>query len=407
MKRTAKRAIRRSSAKPKRRGRVAASSGRDGERLRWAVVGQGHFAQTAILPAFASVRDGNELVALFSDDEAKRTALARRHKVAFALPYSEYDDFLRSGEVQAVYLSVPNHLHRDYAVRAARAGVHVLCEKPMAVSVRECEEMIEACAASRVRLMVAYRLHVDPATLTAISSLRAGRIGDPRYLVSAFSFTIDDDNVRTIGTDQGGGPLYDIGTYCINAARYLFGAEPTEVVAFAGHRPDGPGLARIEEQVSAILRFPEDRLATFVVSFGAADVSKLMVVGTEGTLSLDPGYSHAARTTLTIEGQRGERRTIFPVVDQIAGELDYFAACVRSGRDPEPSGTEGKNDVTVIRAILEAARTGRRVALVLEEKEARPTRRQARAKPPGKGKSSREIKSSHGKGLVHAAPPRT
>ena len=159
---------------------------RRSDRLRFAVVGQGYFSQAAVLPAFKHARSC-ELVALFSDDQAKREKLRRKHQAAFALPYEEYDDFLRSGEVQAVYIAVPNHLHRDYTVRAARAGVHVLCEKPMAVTVEECEQMIEACAENRVKLMIAYRLHLEKANLAAIEAIRKGRVGDPRYFTSAFS----------------------------------------------------------------------------------------------------------------------------------------------------------------------------------------------------------------------------
>ena len=144
--------------------------------MRFAVVGQGYFAQTAVLPAFEHARSC-ELVALFSDDQAKREKLRRKHHVAFALPYEEYDDFLRSGEVQAVYIAVPNHLHRDYTVRAARAGVHVLCEKPMAVTVEECEQMIEACDENRVKLMIAYRLHLEQANLAAIDGHPPGPAG--------------------------------------------------------------------------------------------------------------------------------------------------------------------------------------------------------------------------------------
>jgi predicted dehydrogenase len=366
------------------------------DRLRFAVVGQGYFAQAAVLPAFKHARSC-ELVALFSDDQAKREKLRRRYQVAFALPYEEFDDFLRSGEVQAVYLAVPNHLHRDYTLRAARAGVHVLCEKPMAVTVEECEQMIETCAENRVKLMIAYRLHLEKANLAAIEVIRRGRLGDPRYFTSAFSFQLDEDNVRSIPTSKGGGPLYDIGTYCINASRYLLQAEPTQVVALTGHRPDQPGLERIEEQAAAVLRFPDDRLASFTVSFGAADVARYSVAGTKATLTLDPAYSHSSPIEMILETERGKQRKKFPLSDQVAAELSYFAECVRTGRDPEPDGWEGLHDVAIIRAILESARTGRAVDLHLEDRRQRPGAHQARKKPAPKG-------GKHD--LVHAAPPR-
>jgi glucose-fructose oxidoreductase len=354
------------------------------DRLRFAVVGQGYFAQNAILPAFNHARQSCELVALFSDDEKKRDKLGKKYRAAFALPYEEYDDFLRSGEVQAVYIALPNHLHKDFTVRAARAGVHVLCEKPMAVDTDECEAMIDACEENRVKLMIAYRLHLDRANLSAIEEIRRGRIGDPRYFTSAFSFLLKPDNVRGEPTDRGGGPLYDIGTYCINAARYVFQAEPTEVVAMTSHRPEKPGLEEIEEQVSAVLRFPEDRLATFVSGFGAADVGRFTVVGTKGVLTLDPAYSYTDKITLSIESEKGGRKQVFSKADQVAAELAYFADCVRNDREPEPNGWEGYHDVAIINAIHESARTGKSVPIKLEDRRQRPTGKQAMRKPPVK-----------------------
>jgi glucose-fructose oxidoreductase len=365
------------------------------DRLRFAVVGQGYFSQAAVLPAFGHARSC-ELVALFSDDQAKRDKLRRKHQVPFALPYEEYDDFLRSGEVQAVYIAVPNHLHRDYTVRAAKAGVHVLCEKPMAVTVEECEEMMEACAEARVKLMIAYRLHLEQANLAAIEAIRKGRLGDPRSFSSTFSFQLDEDNVRSLPTSEGGGPLYDIGTYCINAARYLLQAEPIHETALTGHRPDVPGLERIEEQAAAVLRFPEDRLASFTVGFGAADVAHYRVVGTRASLTLDPAYTHSAPIEMVLETERGKQRKKFPLSDQVAAELSYFAECVRTGRNPEPDGWEGLHDVAIIRAILESARTGLSVDLHLEDRRQRPGAHQTRKKPAPRGKPD----------LVNVAPPR-
>jgi predicted dehydrogenase len=388
----AQRASSKTSSRPARkparaRGRSAPagkSGARNGERLRFAVVGLGYFAQNAILPAFAHARQSCELVALFSDEQKKRDKIGKKYRAAFSLPYDEYDDFLRSGEVQAVYLAVPNHLHKEYAVRAARAGVHVLCEKPMAVTPEECQEIIDACEENRVRLMIAYRLHLDRANLTAIEEIRKGRIGEPRYLSSIFSFTLLPDNVRAEPTEQGGGPLYDIGTYCINAARYLFQAEPNEVVAMTAHRPERPGLEEIEEQVSAVLRFPEDRLASFTVSFGAFDVGRYTMVGTKGSLTLDPAYSYTDKIQLRIDSERGSKKQAFPKTDQVAAELVYFADCIRKNRDPEPNGWEGYHDVVIINAILESARTGKTVAVNLQDKRQRPTGAQAIGKPPVK-----------------------
>jgi predicted dehydrogenase len=354
------------------------------EKIRWAVIGQGHFAQTSILPAFARARENSELVAIFSGDERKRRQLARLHHAAFALPYEELGDFLRSGEVQAVYIAVPNHRHKALTLEAAGAGIHVLCEKPMAVTSRDCRDMIAACDEHRVKLMIAYRLHLERANLTAVDTIQHGRIGEARYFSSSYSFQLEDDNIRGLSTDQGGGPLYDIGTYCINAARYLFGEEPLEVSALTSTAPGDARFTDTEEQVSAILRFPGERLAAFTVGFGAESVSSYTVAGSEGWLRLEPAYTHSGRRALTEQTRRGQRRRTFPDRDQVAPELVYFADCILRDQEPEPSGWEGLHDVTIIEAILDAARTGRKMAVDLEPRRQRPTRAQVIDKPPAR-----------------------
>ena len=130
----------------------------NGKRIRFAVIGQGYFAQSAVLPAFAQA-SGCELRAIFSQDETKLRALRRKYGVSAALGYDQFDDYLGAGEVDAVYIALPNDMHADYTVRAARAGVHVLCEKPIATNSRDAQRMIAACADNHVKLMVAYRLH--------------------------------------------------------------------------------------------------------------------------------------------------------------------------------------------------------------------------------------------------------
>src|SRR5689334_7091572 len=155
---------------------------KEAKKIRYAVVGLGHIAQVAVLPAFAHA-ENSELAALVSDDPEKRAKLGRKYKVK-AFSYAEYDDCLRSGRVDAVYIALPNHLHREYSERAARAGVHVLCEKPMAVTARDCEAMIRAARKNRVKLMIAYRLHFERANLEAAKIARSGRLGELRFFSS-------------------------------------------------------------------------------------------------------------------------------------------------------------------------------------------------------------------------------
>lgn len=329
--------------------------------VRYAVVGLGHIAQTAVLPGIAHAK-GSEIAALVSDDPVKRTRLARRYHVPHVLAYTDFDALLTSGEIDAAYIALPNELHYQFAVRALQHGIHVMVEKPMAVTVPQCQEMIEAARQSDALLMVAYRLHFEPANLRALALAKQKKLGDLRFFHSTFSMQVTKGDVRTQAVSRGGGPLYDLGVYCINAARGLFQGEPVEVSAFTARSDDGR-FADTDEMVSVIMRFPGDRLASFTASFGAANSAAYDLIGTIGSLRLDPAYEYTEKLhqRVTIKGRTTDRT--YPGGDQFAAEVDYFSRCIREGRQPEPSGIEGLADVRVVEAIVESVRTGRRVSL--------------------------------------------
>jgi len=343
------------------------------------------------LPAFARCKRA-ELAAIFWDDETKLAALRRKFRVEHALPYAQLDDFLRSGAVDAVYIAVTNDRHVEFTERAAAAGVHVLCEKPMASSSAHAERMIAVCQRAHVKLMIAYRLHFDQANLAAAEIIQGGRIGEPRYLSAIFSQRVTAGNPRTQRA-HAGGPLRDLGTSCINVARHLFRDQPVEVTALAGSKAGDPRFREVDEQVSALLRFPDDRLAQITCSFGAADVASCVVLGTKGRLRLEPTFD-LAELTLQIEVKGKTSRRTFKARDQVAPAIDELAACIRERRDPEPSGLEGLADMRVIEAIEASARTGTRVAVDRVNPGPRPWAVQARRVPAWVG----------GDG-VHVQPP--
>ena len=199
----------------------------EGGKVRYGVAGLGWFAQVAILPAFRHASRNSRLTALFSDDPVKLEKLGKKYGAPHLHSYDEFDEALRAGIVDAVYIALPNDLHREYTERAARAGVHVLCEKPMAVTSRDCRAMIHAAERARVKLMIAYRLHFDRGNLEAVEIVNSGKLGEPRIYNSVFANRVEDEkNIRLNPLSQGGGTLYDIGIYCLNAARYLFRSEP-------------------------------------------------------------------------------------------------------------------------------------------------------------------------------------
>jgi predicted dehydrogenase len=341
------------------RPEVAMAQGRDNERIRYAVVGAGNVAQIAALPAFELAAESSQLVAIVGDDADTREALGAKYQVATA-PYAELEAILGRERVQAVYVAVPNTFHLPFVERAAKAGVHVLCEKPMATTSEDCHAMIDACDAAGVHLMIAYRLHFEAANLEAVRMVRSGTLGEPRYFNAVFSQQVREDDIRT-RAETGGGALFDMGVYCVNAARYLLGSEPVEVVGY--QRQGDRRFRAVDEMTTAILRFPDDRVAQFTASLGAAQVDAFRIVGTEGDLRVEPGFGFAVELThyLTLGGKTEQKK--FARRDQFAAEITHFSTCLKGGRRPEPSGWEGLADVRVMEAIRWSAQTGDPVSL--------------------------------------------
>jgi predicted dehydrogenase len=352
---------------------MASKSGK----VKYAVVGLGHIAQVAMLPAFAHAKRNSTLVAIVSDDSAKREAIARKYKLNHTYTYAEYSQCLE--QVDAVYIALPNSMHAEYTLAAARAGVHVLCEKPMAVTTKDCQRMITACERHGVKLMVAYRLHFEEINLKVIDLIRKGTLGELRYFNSSFSMTVRPGNIRT-QAELGGGTLYDIGVYCINAARYLFRSEPVEVVAMSVNT-GAKKLSEVDETTGALLRFKDNRLAVFVTSFNAADEASYRVVGSKGQIHVSPAYEYAEGLSyeLTVAGKTTMKK--LRRRDQFAPELLHFSECILNDRKPEPSGREGLQDVRIVEALYRSAQTGRPVKIPPFKKGKRPSGAQAIRRP--------------------------
>src|SRR3954468_5055560 len=343
--------------------------GKGKRQVGYAVIGLGHIAQSAVLPGFAHAKNA-KLVALVSSDEEKRRKLSRRYRCDAYDPH-DLDDVPDRPDVDAVYIAEPNDKHADYAVRCAREGVHVLCEKPLGVSEDECVRMIEAARDNGVKLMTAYRLHFDPANLEVIRAIEAGRIGEPRFFSSTFAYQVKPGNIRT-SAERGGGAIWDLGIYCVNAARYLFRADPEEVFAVRIDRPDDPRFKDIHEGMSVLLKFPGDRVAQFTVSFGSFEQDEYRIVGTKGSITLDQGYEYALPRTLVLSTSGKERRRKFRPSDQFGPELIAFSRAVLDDTPVEPDGEEGLRDVRIIVAALKSARENRPLKLVWSSRKRLP-----------------------------------
>jgi predicted dehydrogenase len=350
------------------------------KRVRYALVGAGNIAQVAVLPAFEHAAENSELAAIISGDPEKREALGARYGVPTGT-YADLESTVARERIDALYIALPNTQHREFTERAARAGAHVLCEKPMATTSEDCRAMVDTCEAAGVHLMLAYRLHFEEANLRAMAIVRSGRLGTPRYFSASFSQQVRAGDIRT-RAEAGGGALFDMGVYCINAARFFFAAEPVEVIGTETHGGDGR-FREVDEMTTAILRFPGDRLAQFTASQGAADVDTLRVVGTDGDLRMEPafGYTGALKHYVTAGGKTEE--TTFERRDQFAPELVRFSAVIRGAAAPTATGREGWADVRIMEAIRRSAATRQPVALEPFDPGARPAVDDAMKKPPG------------------------
>ncbi|MEZ5826778.1 MAG: Gfo/Idh/MocA family oxidoreductase [Geminicoccaceae bacterium] len=327
------------------------------KKIRYAVVGAGWISQEAFMPSVAAT--GNSVMtAIVSGSPEKARKLASFHGIEHVVDYAGYDDLLAGDIVDAVYVALPNSMHADYTIRAARAGKHVIVEKPLAPSIAECEAMIEAANTAGVKLMTAYRLHNEPGTVDAIERVRAGEIGDPRLFSSILSFTANEGNHR-LEAAHWGGPLQDVGVYCLNAARHLFGCEPIEAHAVRSHGVEGdPRFAEVEESIAVILRFPQGRLAQFLASFGGDSRDSCTVVGTKGSLSLHPAFKFETATTMTRRKGDDIAWYPYPRTDHFAGQTAWFSDCILKDLPVESDGHEGLADVRALLAIEKAAATG-------------------------------------------------
>jgi len=347
--------------------------------IRYAVVGAGWISQEAFMPSVA--QSGNSrMQAIVTGNPAKAQKLADFHGVPQVVSYDDYDRLLAGDTIDAVYVALPNSMHADYSIRAAKAGKHVMVEKPLAVSIEESEAMIEAARQAGVFLMTAYRLHNEPGTVALLEKIRGGAIGKPLFFQSVFSFQVAGGNHR-LNAEHWGGPLQDIGVYCVNAARHVFAEEPIEAWATA-HQPEGdPRFAEVEASIAATLRFPSGGIAQIIASFGAAETEGYRVTGSEAEIELDPGYRFESAMTMRLRKGGKIEETRFPQVDHFAGQLAYFSDCIMSGTPPEADGEEGLCDMRVLLAIEEAARTGTPIAISSRPRPRHPTPDMVRKQP--------------------------
>jgi predicted dehydrogenase len=338
-----------------------------GKKLGWAVVGVGRLTSNQILPALVKCKNAR-LAAVVSGDIDKAKATCKRYGVADAsrhsYTYENYDDIKNDETVDVVYVVLPNSMHAEYTIRAAKAGKHVFCEKPMANSIEECRQMIDACKAAGKRLGIAYRMQYEPHQLKAIALLRADNaegIGRPKIITADHGFNIGPNEWRTDIKLAGGGPLVDVGIYCLNAARYLTGEEPVEVSAIEDRPTDDPRFKTVEASMTFMLKFPSGALASCTTSYACNNGSRLRVMAERGEIVMEPAFGYSPPQMVVRGGHSQPVPMQLVPVDQFATEMDEFSKSVQEDRDCRTPGEEGSRDMRIIEALYQSAREGRSV----------------------------------------------
>ncbi len=327
--------------------------------LGWALVGLGSLSRGQLLPALTKTTR-SRLAAIVTGNPEKDRAVSRQFKLdpSNCYTYETFDRIKEDPAVDVVYVVLPNSMHAEYTIRAAKAGKHVFCEKPMAVSVAECRQMIDACAAAQRKLSVAYRMLYDPNLLEARQLCRDGAIGKLTSITSAFGFNARG-GWRLSKKMAGGGPLMDIGIYSLNAARFLTGEEPVEVTAKVEQPADDPRFKEVEAAMDFTLRFPGGARATCRTAYNANLGTSLRVVGERGSINLTPAFMYAgnmmsiARDGKPVEWRAGR------AIDTFAAEMDDFSRCIAEDQPSRTPGEEGLKDMLVIEALYRAAAEGK------------------------------------------------
>lgn len=325
------------------------------ERLRWGILSTAAIGRNKVIPAIQRGRR-SEVVAIASRDRGAADGVA----TALGIPsaYGSYEDLLADPDVDAVYIPLPNHLHKPWAIAAARAGKHVMCEKPMALTAHDAEEMIEACDRQGVRLMEAFMYRVHPSWVAVRELVGGGRIGRLQAVQSWFSFYNDDPtNIRNI-REAGGGALYDIGCYNVSLSRLLFGGEPTRVEASIVRDP----ASGVDVVTTAILEFAGG-VSSFGCSIRAESDQRVEIYGTEGRISVGIPFNIPPDRETVVHVVAGGNPPVAPEVETLTFapadpytiEADAFAASVLDGAPlPFPSDDAVAN-LRVIETIVRAA----------------------------------------------------
>ncbi len=337
-----------------------------GKRVGFAVVGLGNLSLDQILPAFGS-SDYCRVTALVSGDRGKALKIAAQYGIPESniTDYAGYEKLKDMPGVDVIYIVLPNSMHHEFVLRGAKMGKHILCEKPMATSARECEDMIAAAKQANVKLMIAYRQQYEPMNQTLKKAVADGKLGKVRNIVASNSQAVGDPTQWRLNRKlAGGGCMPDVGVYCLNASRFLTDEEPDEVFAMTVQPKEDPRFKEVESRCEVLVKFPSGMTANFTSAYDTHRSTLLRLEGDTAWGELSPAFGYHGSKLHFMRLEDGKDVEMTPSIaekDQFALEMDHMATCVLGNVPPHTPGEEGLQDHRLIEAIYKSAATGRSV----------------------------------------------
>jgi predicted dehydrogenase len=328
---------------------------KQGKKLGIALVGLGYYAKNLLAPALEKTEDCY-LAGIVTGTPSKIPEWKEKYNIADKNVYS-YDTFDKikdNPDIDIIYVVLPNSMHKEYTIRAAKAGKHVICEKPMALNPAECREMIAACDKAKVKLAIGYRLHSEPHTQEIMRLAREKDFGAVKLIEAADGFRIGDPTQwRLKKALAGGGAMYDVGVYCINGARYSTGEQPIAVTA-QEYKTDPVKFKEVDETITWQMEFSSGAVATCTTTY-AASTERLYVAYEKGWAELRPAFGYGP-----IKGKTNKGEMDIPHTVHQALQMDDFSRCVKEGKESPVNGYEGLKDLLVVEAIYKSIASGKK-----------------------------------------------
>lgn len=326
-------------------------------KIKWGILSTANIGQTQVIPAINRSKLGEANAIASLSGRAQEAA----DKLGIPKVYDSYEALLADEEIDAVYIPLPNHLHAKWVMEAAKAGKHVLVEKPASLTAEEMKEMMDVCNRHGVLFMEAfmYQFHAQHKRVRDI--LKTGEIGDVKYMYASHSFFLEDEENIRLSPEKGGGALYDVGCYNIHAFRHILQAEPTEVRVFS--KLDNP--YQIDMTTTGHLWMDNGVQAMFDCSFEMTTRNEYRVVGTKGEIICQHAYRPDRKDhkgSLIIKTNEETRKEII-TCDQYLMQVEHFAECVMEGKQPQYTGADTLQNMKVIDACYESIRTNQAVTL--------------------------------------------